>query len=680
MTGGYTMKEKNIRELAKRMGLISVEDMCQYTIAQLVVKIANKVNELVGEVWRFETDVQEILKTQNENIQYLLGEGLHLEVENIFDGWVQDGTFDTLINQSALKKVNDRIDETNAQLSEIYVKTLEEFKIAIKKNNVIINLKPQTYILDSQMEIDNRENVTINGNGATIRTGNGFYFVIKGLSRNITINNLMFDGEMVTVERNNHHIWLRDCERISICGCEFDNIKYGQRIGESIDGSDGIYMRSMDSTIKRTANKDIVIRNCKFKWISRNGVSIIQGENILIDNCYFSSRRAGVDLEPNNENELIKNVVVNNCYFDGMQNHEVINQDGSSDSGTIQQHAIEVSGNKHSNMYPNFGIDNIRFKNNTIKGNPNGNLTKGIKMAWLNYGVVENNSLINCKNNETNLSDNGAISLYRFNTGYIVNNLIENYGNSKGIRCYTGSELICNGNIIKNGDGIGLHISSIPIEKMNISRCIFENCGSSLSPTVETSTGVKMENCSFISKKQIGDFIYLDNNNARNSECYICNNTFDGGGLVNYGIRTISGSVKKAIVSNNEFYNLSGNVTQLSSRESQTERLYKFTKNIAKNCSGKIRFGEYADVCHVNDNIIIDVGDGNYVFDFDKVGGLIYTNNTISNINTNTYGLLLTLGTMTRIPKIIANNSFKGCTDIANGIHTSDIEMNNIKL
>ena len=87
MTGGYTMKEKNIRELAKRMGLITVENMCQYTITQLVVMVANKVNELVDEVWRFETDVQETLKTQNENIQYLLGEGLHLEVGNIFDEW-----------------------------------------------------------------------------------------------------------------------------------------------------------------------------------------------------------------------------------------------------------------------------------------------------------------------------------------------------------------------------------------------------------------------------------------------------------------------------------------------------------------------------------------------------------------------------------------------------------------
>ena len=140
-TGGYIMKEKNIQELAIRMGLITVEDMCQYTISQLVVKIANKVNELVNEVWRFETDVQEILKTQNENIQYLLGEGLHLEVGNIFDGWKQDGTFDTLLNHSALKKVNERIDETNVQLinieeSFIHYTILDEEKKYAKNNGI----------------------------------------------------------------------------------------------------------------------------------------------------------------------------------------------------------------------------------------------------------------------------------------------------------------------------------------------------------------------------------------------------------------------------------------------------------------------------------------------------------------------------------------------------------------
>ena len=110
------MKEKNIREMARRMNLVSIDDMCRYSIPQLVVMIANKLNELFDEVGQFESDVVETVKTQNENIQYLLGEGLHLEVGNIFDGWVKDGIFDTLINQTALKKVNARVDETNAQL------------------------------------------------------------------------------------------------------------------------------------------------------------------------------------------------------------------------------------------------------------------------------------------------------------------------------------------------------------------------------------------------------------------------------------------------------------------------------------------------------------------------------------------------------------------------------------
>ena len=118
MSGGYTMKEKNIRELAKRMGLITVENMCQYTIPQLVLMVANKVNELIDGVGQFESDVDEIVKSQNEKIQHLLGEGLLLEVENVFNGWFKDGTFDTLINQSALKKVNERIDETKVQLSQ----------------------------------------------------------------------------------------------------------------------------------------------------------------------------------------------------------------------------------------------------------------------------------------------------------------------------------------------------------------------------------------------------------------------------------------------------------------------------------------------------------------------------------------------------------------------------------
>lgn len=222
MTGGYTMKEKNIRELAKRMGLITVEDMCQYTIAQLVVKIANKVNELVDEVWRFETDVQEILKTQNENIQYLLGEGLLLEVENIFNGWIQDGTFDTLINQTALKKVNERIDGTNAQLSQIkskqkvyisdyprlegetddyerlmraYVDTLQTLVI-----NQSIDLGGNDFIIEKKIEVDGVGS-TISNTEIRIKSSHcwlhDFILNCNGKENGIRINETTVDGTVI---------------------------------------------------------------------------------------------------------------------------------------------------------------------------------------------------------------------------------------------------------------------------------------------------------------------------------------------------------------------------------------------------------------------------------------------------------------------------------------------------
>ena len=110
---------EKIQNLAVSLQLVTVEDMRKHSLPQLVTMIANKLNELMNEVHRFETDVIEMVETQNENIQYLLGEGLHLEVATGFENWIEDGTFNTLINQTALKKVNDRIDETNAQLSQL---------------------------------------------------------------------------------------------------------------------------------------------------------------------------------------------------------------------------------------------------------------------------------------------------------------------------------------------------------------------------------------------------------------------------------------------------------------------------------------------------------------------------------------------------------------------------------
>ena len=103
-----------IKDVAERLGIITVKDTERYTALELIMKIANKMNEFQKTINDYSGELQNF----SDKIQYLLNEGMVAEVIQIFDEWLQDGTFDTLINQSAFKEVNERIDETNTQLSK----------------------------------------------------------------------------------------------------------------------------------------------------------------------------------------------------------------------------------------------------------------------------------------------------------------------------------------------------------------------------------------------------------------------------------------------------------------------------------------------------------------------------------------------------------------------------------
>ena len=78
-------------------------------------------------------------------------------------------------------------------------------------------------------------------------------------------------------------------------------------------GGDGIYI----SSSRQPYCKDVVIRNVKCLNNHRQGISIISAENVLIENCELSNTsgsnpQAGIDLEPNNSAEIIKNIFIRN--------------------------------------------------------------------------------------------------------------------------------------------------------------------------------------------------------------------------------------------------------------------------------------------------------------------------------------------------------------------------------
>ena len=103
---------KELIQALINQGIITATDIQRMTTLELLLSIVERVNELHG--------------LTNEGlvaVQRLLDEGVQEEVVAQLDEWLQDGTFDTLINQSALKKVNDSLVETNTQLSHITTKS-----------------------------------------------------------------------------------------------------------------------------------------------------------------------------------------------------------------------------------------------------------------------------------------------------------------------------------------------------------------------------------------------------------------------------------------------------------------------------------------------------------------------------------------------------------------------------
>ena len=82
-----------IKDIAQRMGIITVEDMERYTALELIMMIANKINGF-NEVIMGQNDIlhdfNETINDQNDKIQYMLDEGLLLEIGEVFDEWLQD--------------------------------------------------------------------------------------------------------------------------------------------------------------------------------------------------------------------------------------------------------------------------------------------------------------------------------------------------------------------------------------------------------------------------------------------------------------------------------------------------------------------------------------------------------------------------------------------------------------
>ena len=112
----------------------------------------------------------------------------------------------------------------------------------------------------------------------------------------------------------------------SICASDSITIK---NLSLQTSGGDGIYLGGQRDNGATNYCDNIIIENVEFLENARNGISIISAQNVIINNCKFTRTGRinppnlslggepgyGIDIEPNNPNEVLQNITIQNCEF-----------------------------------------------------------------------------------------------------------------------------------------------------------------------------------------------------------------------------------------------------------------------------------------------------------------------------------------------------------------------------
>ncbi len=143
---------------------------------------------------------------------------------------------------------------------------------------------------DSLFTADNKENITLRGDGA------------EWLMRKDDYRKAPYArGEW------RHCLALLSCRNVKVSGLRLAN-----------SGGDGIYVGRSEKKDSRPGCEDIHIKEIDCDNNYRQGISVISAKNLLIEDSTFqktegTAPRAGIDFEPNVQDEFLINCVVRNC-------------------------------------------------------------------------------------------------------------------------------------------------------------------------------------------------------------------------------------------------------------------------------------------------------------------------------------------------------------------------------
>lgn len=325
-------KIKQIEDLAINLGVVSVYDLDTYSLLELVYMIAEKVNEIIKEMLRFETDITNNLVAIITRLEKLLTEELASGIVDQLTKWLDDGTLGDIINNTLFQEINNRLSACENDI-KILRNSLATFNIAdfnhvdgdnitetiklimsIAEEGDIIYIPTGTYIINEPIEL--LSNMTLKGksyrksilkgvnsgcltiNGESILKPN-----TKGHKQGINVNNISLYVE----DESFHIIQVSACSHIT-----FQNVYLFGTTKSAVDCVEFFDIRWI---------------NCWFYWCGdyegnypvinfRNEEGYEYNNNHYFFGCMFESNRGQIiriDAEHNTEFKFVS------CKFENVE-------------------------------------------------------------------------------------------------------------------------------------------------------------------------------------------------------------------------------------------------------------------------------------------------------------------------------------------------------------------------
>lgn len=143
-----------------------------------------------------------------------------------------------------------------------------------------------------------------------------FYAIYIQNVTNVEVKNLILTGDVESHSPTRYNEYSHGIYIYASQNVKLDNIVSTKFWGDGM-GISGY------ADASKPVSKNVTVKNCKFAKNRRQGCSITAGTNLLFLNCDFletgtikgTSPSAGVDIEPNNGGDVLKNIVFKNCKF-----------------------------------------------------------------------------------------------------------------------------------------------------------------------------------------------------------------------------------------------------------------------------------------------------------------------------------------------------------------------------